>query len=363
MRIGIQGIVGQTDRSGAGRFLENVLHCMHEDNSQHAFVAFQPSDAVEDDQEYHKKIEHRRTFLSSSQGKWRHVLGAISWPKILADANIDVFHLLYPPLPLIKRCKTVLTVHDMRFLHAPETYPWARLAWLKHIMKDSILRADRILTVSQETKKDILQYVSCTEEKIDVVYHAVAPMFQKTTKKDTGLPASYLLVVGHLEKRKNIINLIHAFSKLSNQLKHSLVIVGNDHGELIKLKKAVTQYRLEKRVLFINSVKPARLVEIYSGADLLVMPSLHEGFGLPLIEAMACGTMAAASDIPIFQEVIGSGGIYFNPLDPDDIAGRIFETLHCRDQWGQVISKTVEKYSLRQFSRSLMRCYENAFNS
>ena len=131
MRIGIHSIVGQTDRSGAGRFLENVLHCVHEDNSQHEFVVFQPSDAAKANQEYHKKIEHRRTVLSSSQGKWRHVLGLISWPKILADADIDVFHLLYPPLPLIKQCKTVLTVHDMRFLHAPETYSRVRLAWLK----------------------------------------------------------------------------------------------------------------------------------------------------------------------------------------------------------------------------------------
>ena len=230
-------------------------------------------------------------------------------------------------------------------------------------MKNSILRADRILTVSEETKRDILQYVPCAERKIDVAYHAVAPIFQKSKKKNMQLPASYLLVVGHLEKRKNIINLIHAFSKLAGRINHSLVIVGNDHGELSLLRNIVKQYHLEERISFINSVSSCQLVEVYSRAKLLVMPSLHEGFGLPLIEAMACGTMAVVSDIPIFQEVIGPGGIYFNPLDPNDIAQKIIEALRCCDQWGQVIAKTVEKYSLRQFSRSLMQCYENAFHN
>ncbi len=251
------------------------------------------------------------------QQLWEHV--------ILARRAKDFDVLFCPsnvaPICVTQKVKLVVTLHCLRFLRIPKAYRSAFRLYYRILIPRVLKRAEAIITVSNTTADEIEQYYPQAEGKIHVVRPGVGPEF---TPGDSGSSEPYILYVGSLSPAKNLSRLLAAFSRLTNQFHHRLIIVGAKSPALHGSGLAQGNHR----VSWLGAIEdPRELARMYRQADLLVFPSLYESFGLPAIEAMACGTPVLASDLPSLRETMGDAGVYFDPTSSDEMAERIGQIL------------------------------------
>jgi glycosyltransferase involved in cell wall biosynthesis len=230
--------------------------------------------------------------------------------------RLDLFHSPDFVLPPVSRdVPTLLTVHDLSFLHYPETFTPSLVNYLNKIVPRSVRRSTHILADSQATKRDLIEWYEVSPKKVTVLYSGVTSRF-KPVDRDAKLDAvrkkhglgkrPYVLCVGTLQPRKNYKMLIRAFREVANVQPHNLVIAGGKGWLYDQIMKEITAQGLEERVLITGFVDDEDLPALYSGASLFTFPSLYEGFGLPLLEAMACGVPVISSDSSSLPEVAGS---------------------------------------------------------
>jgi glycosyltransferase involved in cell wall biosynthesis len=251
--------------------------------------------------------------------------------QILKAENIHLLHCFDYLIPLYTPSftRTVATVLDLIWRDHPATYSVPKLMFKKVFFKRSLRKADAIIAISQFTADRIIKaFGSDLKDKIHVVYCGLRTAFKQAAKEiPTSIPYSYeyLLAVGKFLPHKNYRRLIEAYGRLDTQ--YHLVIVGpwSDYAEY--LYNYVKQLGLTGRIHFLHNVDDAQLVHLMRNAALFIMPSLVEGFGLPILEAMAVGTPIACSRIPVFVEVCGDAAVYFNPLDVADIATTLRQVL------------------------------------
>jgi glycosyltransferase involved in cell wall biosynthesis len=281
--------------------------------------------------------------------------------------QVDVFHSSDWTQPPSKAAK-VTTIHDFGFLKYPETaHPkikavhQRRLAWVKK-------EADLVIAVSQSTKKDVMEILALPEEKIRVVYEA-APEDLKAVKnkkkreevkKKFRISGDYLLSVATLEPRKNLKRIIEAFKMLKTKgLK--LVIVGKQGWDdsLPKLNFK----RQNADIIFTGYISKEDKAALYSGATCLVYPSLYEGFGLPVLEAMKCGCPVLTSNISSLPEVAGQAAILVDPLDVGEMAKGLSEVINNKEKRKDLIKKgfvQVEKFSWEKAAQETLKVYKEA---
>ncbi|MEJ2747640.1 MAG: glycosyltransferase family 1 protein, partial [Anaerolineae bacterium] len=222
---------------------------------------------------------------------------------------------------------TLLTVHDLSFVHSPQTFPAQLVAYLNRVVPWSIGRATHILADSQATRRDLVDIWQVPADKISVLYCGVNPMFRRVTdegeltavrhKYNLG-HTPYILSVGTVQPRKNYQMLIRAFRPVAEQQPHNLIIAGGKGWLYDEMMAEVARQGLNGRVHFIGFVEDADLPALYSAADLFAMPSLYEGFGLPLLEAMACGVPVLSSNASSLPEVVGETAVQLSPQDQSD---------------------------------------------
>ena len=241
---------------------------------------------------------------------------------------IDVFHATAYALPSKCRCKVVCTVHDLALLRHPELGTPALQRTVRRTV-DSLDRVDCIIAVSECTKRDLVELCKADEKRIRVIYNGVGTHF---TPSSGDLPPQlagrkYILHVGTLEPRKNIPTLLQAFAKIDHQGDLLLALVGDSGWETEDLSKLAHSLGIADRVRFLGAVDARTLPALYSQAQVLAYPSLYEGFGLPIIEAMACGTPVVCSDRGAIPEVAGGAAITIDPASCDDLANAINRVL------------------------------------
>jgi glycosyltransferase involved in cell wall biosynthesis len=223
----------------------------------------------------------------------------------------------------------LVTVHDVFHLAMTQYVSGiAKKIYSKLMFKALMYKADKILSVSQFTKDELLKYVGGNEEKIIVTHNGVNKKWFKDKNQDAIFNKPYILYVGNVKPHKNLSNLIRAFSKIENKIDHSLVIVGKKDGFITNdndVQKLTEQHK--DRIIFTGFVEDADLINYVQHTSLFVFPSLYEGFGLPPLEAMASGVPIAVSNIPPLREVCGKVACYFNPLDETDMAIKIYNAL------------------------------------
>jgi len=275
----------------------------------------------------------------------RHFLG-LSMDRFFA--GVDLFHATEHLLPRFSKVRTVFTLHDLIFLFHPETHkPLNR--WFLTLMMPRFLRAaDAIIAVSECTRRDAIRFYGITEEKITVIYEGVSPRFRpaspeavRAVREKYSLPEHFILYVGTIEPRKNLTALLEAFhhflatcSSLSApcDLRPAtcdlrLVIVGKKGWLYESFFHRLRELGLDDRVIFTGYVPDEDLPAIYSAADLFVFPSLYEGFGLPVLEAMACGVPVVCSNTSSLPEVAGDAALLVDPTDVRALAGAMEEVL------------------------------------
>lgn len=331
MRIGFDITAALTQGGGIGRYTREIIHALiAEDrtNHYHLFSARPPAALpVPDALPTAENVHHHPAPLSE---RWLYRLWyrfRLPLPVQLFTGAIDLYHspdFVLPPVA--GRVPTILTVHDLSFIHFPEAYPPPLVRYLNQVVPWSIARATHVLADSVATYNDLLHIWNIPEQKMSVLYSGVHPRFRFVADEAAraivlakyGLTHTpYILAVGTIQPRKNYPLLVRAFLRIAHTIPHKLVIVGGKGWLYEGLLTDVEQSDRE-RIHFPGFVSDADLPLLYSAADLFVFPSLYEGFGLPLLEAMACGVPVISSNRSSLPEVVDPAGKAAVLLPPDD---------------------------------------------
>jgi glycosyltransferase involved in cell wall biosynthesis len=249
--------------------------------------------------------------------------------RLLRADRPDLIHVQYTA-PLLTKVPTVVTVHDVSFLEYPEYFTRARRLQLQLTVSRSVKRAARILTVSEFSRDAIMRAYGLEAAKVRVVPNAANPDFrvigrepaQRYVKQSFHFDAPFIFSVGDLQPRKNQIGLIAAFTQLLTghpQMPHRLVLTGQDTWFAPKVKAAARASGLASRIHFTGYLPDRELLQFYNACECFVFPSFYEGFGLPILEAMACGRAVACSNTSAMPEVAGGAALLFDPRQTGEI--------------------------------------------
>jgi len=257
--------------------------------------------------------------------------------RLIREDAPDLVHVQYTA-PLLTRVPVVVTVHDVSFIEHPEYFTATRRSQLRLTVGQTVKRAARILTVSEFSREAILRAYDIAPEKVRVVPNAANPEFrvigreraQKAVRDRLCFDDPFIFSVGDLQPRKNQIGLIAAFSKLLTecpQLKHHLVLTGKETWFTPKVREAARSCGFASRIHFTGFVSDDDLLELYNACDCFVFPSFYEGFGLPILEAMACGRAVACSNTSSMPEVADGAGLLFDPHQTAEITRALKDIL------------------------------------
>ena len=291
---------------------------------------------------------------------------------------IDKVDILFSPafiLPIACSKKTVVTILDLIYHLFPKTYSKAKCLYYEAFVSRAAHQANRIITISENNKRDIIEHLRVPEEKVTVTYcgvdSAFAPVEDATritiVKKKYHLPDKFILSVGTLEPRKNIPRLLRAFANLLNQtrIEEKLVITGMKGWLYGEIFDTISELGIEEDVHFTGFASDSDLPALYSGASLFVFPSIYEGFGFPPLEAMACGTPVITSNTSSLPEVIGNAGIMVNPYKTEEIAEAMYKLLSDENIQNEMRRKGIERakqFSWEETAKQTLYVYEEVFS-
>ena len=373
-RIGIDVTSALTQGGGIGRYtreLVRALVSLDKTNEYHLFSArVEDRPPVPDPLPNAVNVTHHQAPLSE---RWLYRLwyrARLPLPVQWITGDLDLFHspdFVLPPTS--GDIPTLLTVHDLSFIYYPETFPRPLVDYLNRIVPWSVKRATHVLADSKATKDDLLSVWQVPAEKVTVLYSGVSEAFHPVedvemltnVRRSYGIgERPYILAVGTVQPRKNYQMLIRAFRPVAEQLPHLLVIAGGKGWMEEEINAEVKRQGLQDRVQFIGFVADKQLPTLYSGASLLAFPSLYEGFGLPILEAMACGVPALISDASCLPEVGGDAAMQLQPMDDEAWAGAMLAILGNGQQHMEMVEAgfaQVRQFSWTKAAHELMDVY------
>lgn len=361
MKIGYDAKRFFHNTSGLGNYSRDLVRCLAEQfpDNQYLLFAKKPSDKARNILENKAVV-----FKKISKGFFSRQL------KMGTDAENEkckIFHGLSGELPNFsknKKIKKIVTIHDLIFLKHPEFYSFFDRKIYYYKFKKAIKQADVIIAISQQTKNDILYYFKVDEQKIEVIYQTCHQAFKKLFNQDEllkvknkfNLPSRFLLNVGTIEERKNIFSVVRAIESTTIPL----VIIGKETTYVKKIRHFIKKHQMENQVIFLQGVSMEELAKIYQLADVFIYPSLYEGFGIPIIEALFSKTATITSNCSCLPEAAGSDSLYINPLDIEDIKSKIL-LLWNNPQERKIRQEKsyefVQKFNEKDLSSQLMKIY------
>ena len=370
MRVGVDARLMFFQPAGISRYTWHLLQAMAELDKDDEFIIFQ-----------HRK--HGTPLITQANFQRRtlyapahHRLEQVALAAELYLHPLDVLHFtdfipaLHRPPHFYAPFRTVITVHDLAFLHYPHFLTATSAAYYGQIDK-AVVRADHIIVPSEHTRRDLIAQTGVPADKVSVIYEAANPGFRPLPIEPTraeitaqyGIPERFALFVGTIEPRKNLAGLLQAFQYLRQKYDVpglGLVIAGGQGWLYEETLELVKTLKLEDVTYFLGRVPDEDLQKLYVAARCLVHPALYEGFGLPPLEAMACGTPTIVSNVSSLPEVVGDAGLLVDPRNPEEMAIAIHrlvtdDALHAelRDKglqraqtfsWEKAARKTLDVY-------------------
>jgi glycosyltransferase involved in cell wall biosynthesis len=288
-----------------------------------------------------------------------------------AARGCDLLHVPHFNAPLLHRGPLVVTIMDVIHLRSPKyRHKLGSILYAWPMLNAAARRADQIITVSNYSKAQIMETLGTPGSKISVIHNGVGGQFrQNANEKESeaaaqalGTDRPFLMYVGNLKPHKNVITLLRAFAQLHQRktFSHSLLIVGDDPRWKRSIVEECVRLGIRDSTIFLPYVSPELLPRLYAAAELLVMPSTTEGFGLPVLEAMACGTPVVCSNAASLPEVAGDAALYFDPASHEELAERIELLLHSNGLRAALRSKGLQRakqFTWDEFARKHLDLY------
>lgn len=286
----------------------------------------------------------------------------------LKNDHVDLFHGLTGEIPHglnTREIKSVVTIHDLIFLRYPDLYkPIDRWIYNKKF-RFAVTNADRIIAISEQTKSDIINYYNIPKNKIEVIYQGCHPCFKEPksqAQKDVlrqqyNLPDEFLLSVGSIEKRKNVLQIVKAM----HDIDIPLLIIGKETPYLNEIKTFIAAHKLENKIIIKQGFTVEELSTIYAMASIFIYPSIFEGFGIPIIEALYSGTPIITTNSGVFPEAGGPSSYYIDPLDVEEINAAIKTILTDTQLKTLMIQQGLryaQKFNDEKIASDLIDCYK-----
>lgn len=366
---------------GFGTYIRNLLRGLAEVDQSNQYALISARTAPE-----HLPALPDNFELKQYDGSDRQVLTQFTYPMFLRSLGADVYHIPLNAVPLFMPRPYVVTIHDMASLIF-NSGSGLRHGLRTHRFRRGLVRAARVIAVSNATRRDVENFLSIPTERIRTVYNAPDPIFTEPSVQpvacvgegDVHYPPEmqrildryqinypYLLYAGRINRQKNIPRLVEAFSVVRAELEHDplyrdlrLIIIGDEISKFPPLRQAVIQSRVEHAVRFLGFVPIDTLRVVYQAAAAFVFPSLYEGFGLPPLEAMACGTPVICSNISSLPEVVGDAALVVNPENVFDIARGIRDALTNTSLRAELVRKGFERLANFSWRRSAAQVLES----
>jgi glycosyltransferase involved in cell wall biosynthesis len=367
MRIAFDGTTLRPARTGVGYYTEHLLHHLVKESvdDEIVVVSNRPIDTV-------APLPPQVRVVTSSSRVPRIVWMQMVAPRLLRRLRVDVAHFTNGMLPLAVPVPTVVTIHDMSLTMFPKYHPPRRVLLNRPLVDVAARRADAIITVSESAKRDIVRLYGSQEERIHVVHEAAAPSFQPVVdpvvldrvRQRYDLAERFILYVGTIEPRKNLPKLIEGFAsrRKSGQLPHQLVCAG-PYGWLSRdIEDLIDRLQIEDAIRFTGYIPFDDLAALYSLAEMFVFPSLYEGFGLPVVEAMACGTPVVTGHVAALAEIGGGAVEQVARLDADTLGEamvRLAGDRQRREQLSLLGRERAQLFSWERAARETLKVYRD----
>jgi glycosyltransferase involved in cell wall biosynthesis len=254
---------------------------------------------------------------------------------------VDVLFIPAHTIPLIHPQKTFVTVHGLEYEYCPEAYSFWQRFYMRRVIKNSCRWAKKIIAVSENTKKDLMKLYRIPKEKIDVIYEGYSNDNFKLNLNDKISNYKFLLFVGRLEARKNIIGIIRAFEILKDKYKilHKLVLAGRFGYGKEKIEGKIKNCKHKDDIIFPGYISDEEKFELLKNADVFLFPTFYEGFGLPILEAQDAGVPVVTSNVSSMPEISGNGAVLVDPNKPLEIAEAVRKLLSDKNFRDDIIEK------------------------
>ncbi|MCE6990454.1 glycosyltransferase family 1 protein [Dyadobacter sp. CY323] len=370
MRIGFDAKRAFANKTGLGNYSRFVLNALMTFEKQHEYDAYTPKDNQNLFPDFPKSSIHfPETFLDKKLSAfWRYS----NITNQLSKDKVDIFHGLSNEVPQglsLKGIKSVVTIHDLIFERLPELFKPVDRRIYRHKFQSACKRSDRIVAVSEQTKRDLVELYHVDPERIHVIYQDCNPVFKRMTDHEEstkilglyGIELPFILSVGTLEERKNQHRLVEAFANARTS-DFKLILVGKPTSYSQKIRETIRHYGLEKQVLILQNVPTDHLPALYQSAEIFAYISIYEGFGIPILEALHSGTPVLSAKGSCLEEAGGPGGLYADPYKTEDIShqlGKLITDVNLRKSLVSAGKRHIEQFTGKNIAGQLIDLYQN----
>lgn len=362
MRIAYDAKRFFNNNSGLGNYSRDLVRILATYFPENEYVLFNKNPS-----EKGKEILQKSnvSFVETTKGNFSRQL---KMGKDAQNSDAEIFHGLSGELPLKwteKPIKKIVTIHDLIFMRFPQYYSFfdRKIHFWK--FKNAVNQADLVIVISEQTKKDIIQFLKIPEDKIRVVYQGCHSVFKEKQseeflieiKEKFNLPERFILNVGTIEARKNLLNIVKAI----DGTEIPLVVIGKKTKYFKKVEKYLVKNKIENQVQFLENVSMEELAAIYKLAEIFVYPSLFEGFGIPVIESLFSKTPVITSNLSCLPEAGGEHSMYVNPENFEDLKSKIlflWNNLSERNRRAEKGLEFVQKFNDENIAKNLYAIYQ-----
>jgi glycosyltransferase involved in cell wall biosynthesis len=356
MRIGIDARLVYYSRAGIGQYIMRLVEALA------ALKAKQDEFILLQSRKDPTQIVNGRNFSRVSLWTPSHHWAEQTALRLeIGRLRLDLLHSPDFIPPFRRNCRSVITVHDLAFLLYPHFLTKEAARYYGQI-DQAVRRTDHIIAVSESTRQDTIKLLGVPERKITVIHEAANPIYQPMDAGEArrrvaeiyGLDRDYILFVSTIEPRKNLPGLLQAYRRLKDDYKRTegLVLAGSRGWLSEEVYDTVNRLQLERHVRFLGRVPSEHLLYLYNAARLLVHPSFYEGFGLPPLEAMTCGTPAIVSNVSALPEVVGDAATLVDPHDIDGLTVAMWRALTDEDLRASLIAKGLKRARMFSWGRA-----------
>jgi glycosyltransferase involved in cell wall biosynthesis len=371
MNIGFEAKRFFTNYTGLGNYNRFIVDALSKHAPSNQYYLYTPK--KKNNEEVNEIIARKNIEVIVPEGVYSYVTSAwrtFGINSAEATKSLDIFHGLSQELPfnLPTRIKKVVTVHDLIFLRYSKFYNPIDVAVYKAKVKSACERADLIIAISSQTAQDIVDFLKIDSQKIAVVYQGIHPNFNRQISNDEKtrvrdkyqLPEKFILNVGTIEQRKNVKLLVEALALMPETFQLPVVIVGRATAYLEEVMKAAADKKVSDKIKVISDASFQDLPSIYQEANVFVYPSLFEGFGIPLVEAIESGLPVITSTGSCFSEAAGPSSLYVNPSKPEELANALTQVLENNSARQEMVAKSkkfIERFSSAEIAKEIFNEY------